>query len=133
MNILHLLILLYRFEEVFEIVAKHITLESDGFLLKKRTFSVAIKELLITSTPLSGYTLTFGNASGSVAIPQSAFIGLKTDYVRVVRSTLHRPALFSGSQENISVFTDVLSISFLNTTVQELKEPIVIILQKPMV
>ena len=127
MNISHLLILLYRFEEVFEIVAKHITLESDGFLLKKRTFSVAIKELLITSTPLSGYTLTFGNASGSVAIPQSAFIGLKTDYVRVVGSTLHRPALFSGSQENIS---DVLSISFLNTTVQDLKEPMVITMEK---
>ena len=124
-------IVIYRFLETLQSTAGIISLNGNISLnINQKAFTLSINELLVTSTPLSGYNLTFGNASGSVVIPQSAFIGLKTDHVRVVGSALHRPALFSGSQENISVFTNVLSISFLNTTVQELKEPIIITMEK---
>ena len=119
-----------RFLAALSSVAHYIDLH-DELLVEKRAYTFSVDEIQVSKVPPSGYKPNLGNKVGvSVTIPQEAFQSLGTSSVRVISSVLHKPTLFDGSNETVSTFSDIISVRFLGSILNDLDTPIIFAVQK---
>ena len=120
-----------RFLAALSSVANHIQLFDDILIIEKRAYTFSVDEIQVSKVPPSGYKPNLGNKVGvSVTIPQAAFLSLGTSSVRMISSVLHKPTLFDGSNETVSTFSDIISVRFLGSIVNDLDTPIIFAVQK---
>ena len=100
-------------------------------IFERKSFVFEVRDILLEQIPLTGYSPYLGMQSKTRAtLPWSLFSNLGSTRIRISSTVFFKNTFFSSKDSTLSIYSDIVSLSIINRTVSNLKEPIVLTFYK---